>query len=789
MTARQRYYFMGLLWGFLWCPLVSMATHIIGGEVNYTCLGNDQYEVTLQLFRDCDTGVPPFDDPAEIDVLDQSGNELFVIQMVFRNNDTLSFDSSACSVIPPSACIHTTTYREVVSLPYRAGGYQLIYQICCRNQDIINIVDPTATQAAYHAFISQEALTGCNSGAKFDGWPPFYVCNGYPMDYDHSAVDVDGDSIVYELYTPYDLYPNLVTWQQPYNVSSMMGNPLPFGIDPITGVLFGTPFNNGTFIVGISAKEYRNGVLISTIRRDFQFIVTPCVSSVVADFMDSIPDCNYDLSVPFHNLSAPTLGPFEWDFGDNSPLSAVKNPVHTYPDTGWYTVRLIAAKGAPCVDTVYKQIHLVVDGTDIDVWAAPVVCNDERTLVVATNTLSNYNQITSYNWAPASLIISGQGTDSVWVRVNGGSIGLMVNATNNYNCKDTGNVVAIDMPVDIVQAAFDSIDLTCNASLSLSMINQSTALNDQFLWSFDTLATSTAIHPSYTFPDTGWYTIGLIAGVGQLCQDTTYQDVYIPLTGLSIETTTAQTICRHDTVLLTASQLPPSYTPAVDYQWMPAANIIAGQGTDSVYVLASSDLNLTVIATNSANCKDTSLTSIDVSSISPVLSITAQPIQIHVGQDVQLEANYDPNYTYNWFPDSTLNFLDIHDPIAKPRTTTNYYLTVQNQWGCQITDSIQVDVLPPICGNPVIFVPNAFSPDGDGYNDVLMVNGNHITEMTMAIYNRWGEKVFETNDQSIGWDGFYKGALLPADVYGYYMQCTCDGGGTLSLKGNITLLR
>jgi gliding motility-associated-like protein len=89
----------------------------------------------------------------------------------------------------------------------------------------------------------------------------------------------------------------------------------------------------------------------------------------------------------------------------------------------------------------------------------------------------------------------------------------------------------------------------------------------------------------------------------------------------------------------------------------------------------------------------------------------------------------------------------------------------------------------------LVFVPSAFSPDNDGHNDMLRVDGNNITSMTLQIYNRWGTLVFETSDQSMGWDGTYQGADLPPDVYGYYLQCTCDGGDSALLKGNITLLR
>lgn len=777
----------------IFCINATYATHIIGGEINYRCLGNNRYEITLQLFRDCDTGVPPFEDPAEIEILDASGFFLDTIRMNFRNNDTLAFTSSACSVIPPSACIHTTTYREIRTLPFRPKGYQLLYQICCRNQDIINIINPTGTEAAYHAVITEQALLGCNSAPQFDDWPPFYLCNGQPFSYDHSATDVDGDSIVYELCTPYDIFGTsfneLVDWRPPYNVNNMLGGSQPFTIDPVTGLLTGTPFTNGTFVFGICVREYRNGVLVGQIRRDFQFIVTACVTSITADFVPNIPPCNTSLVVDFSNLSNPINGPFIWDFGDGSPTSTQVDPMHSFPDTGQYTILLIAGLGTPCEDSIETDIELNIEAVEIDIVSAPIICNDDKVLLRAFNIFSEFNDVTSYVWSPPGNIISGQGTDSVWMSVSGGSFGVFLTATNAYGCSDFVQLTQIDVPIDTTIAAFDSTLFDCNRSLTVPFNNQSVASNGQYFWNFGNLATSTERNPSYTFPDTGTYEISLIAGYGNPCQDTFSRTLSIPFSGASIEAVGSQTICKSDTLLLRAFTTGQNYHDIVEYTWTPADNIISGQGTDSIWVLANSDIYFEVVATNTENCKDTNYTSVIVSTISPTLTVSATPDEIYLGQSSQLLATYDLDYTYTWRPDTTLNLMDIHDPIASPQVSTVYYVNVENRFGCSLLDSVAVQILPPLCGNPVVFIPSAFSPDNDGHNDVLMVEGNNITEMTFAIYNRWGQKVFETNDQNQGWDGTFRGSLLTPDVYGYYMQCVCDDGSEAFLKGNITLLR
>ena len=91
------------------------------------------------------------------------------------------------------------------------------------------------------------------------------------------------------------------------------------------------------------------------------------------------------------------------------------------------------------------------------------------------------------------------------------------------------------------------------------------------------------------------------------------------------------------------------------------------------------------------------------------------------------------------------------------------------------------------CGD--IFVPNAFSPDGDGQNDILYVRGNCIKNLLFAIYDRWGEKVFDTNDITKGWDGKYNGKQMNAAVFVYYLSATLTNDKQVIQKGNVTLVR
>jgi gliding motility-associated-like protein len=108
-----------------------------------------------------------------------------------------------------------------------------------------------------------------------------------------------------------------------------------------------------------------------------------------------------------------------------------------------------------------------------------------------------------------------------------------------------------------------------------------------------------------------------------------------------------------------------------------------------------------------------------------------------------------------------------------------------NSLGCSDT------VCQPISARviPLLDIPNAFTPNGDGVNDQVLVRGFGIVKMNFRIYNRWGQLVFQSGDQATGWDGKYKGALQPMDAYAYILDVEFTDGSRTTKKGDITLIR
>ena len=139
-------------------------------------------------------------------------------------------------------------------------------------------------------------------------------------------------------------------------------------------------------------------------------------------------------------------------------------------------------------------------------------------------------------------------------------------------------------------------------------------------------------------------------------------------------------------------------------------------------------------------------------------------------------------YTYLWSNGVTTNSnIDLENGF--------YSVTVTDANNCKELLTVKFDALIIDCVSPVIYVPNIFSPNGDGQNDNLYVRGQGIKTLDFLIFDRWGEKIFETGDQSQYWDGTYKGKDMPVGVYAYRLQATMSDGRSINKKGNISLVR
>ena len=371
---------------FLFTALVDLgATHIVGGDMRYRRLGRDTFEISLTIRRDCQFGLPEarFDDPAVVGIFDPRTGAFLRdfgtngrLIMTFDKDDTLKNTFvSDCGFEGTQVCVQEATYRAKIRLPFRQGGFMLAYQRCCRNQTLANIEDPLETGSTYLVEITEEAHLSGNSSPVFVQWPAIYICANLPLDFDHSAVDIDGDSLVYRLITPKTgatrdrpmpqppaapPYRD-VDFKPPFGLNNLLGGD-PLAIDLNTGRLTAVPNAVGQYLVGIVVEEYRNGVLISRVVRDFQYNVRICSDPPRADFNTGDYNCN-SLTVDFVNTSSPAATGFEWFFNypDQSPAfrSTEVNPSFTFPAEGVYDVRLVAIRNTDrCANEITKKVSV-----------------------------------------------------------------------------------------------------------------------------------------------------------------------------------------------------------------------------------------------------------------------------------------------------------------------------------------------------------------------------------------------------------------------------------------------
>ena len=162
------------------------------------------------------------------------------------------------------------------------------------------------------------------------------------------------------------------------------------------------------------------------------------------------------------------------------------------------------------------------------------------------------------------------------------------------------------------------------------------------------------------------------------------------------------------------------------------------------------------------------------------------------GQIVQLHGSPSgPGLDYYWTPDKYLSDPLSSDPTAQPKEEMMYIWVVSDSIakGCTFRDTVIIKPIEILCDTPEVFVPSAFSPDGDGVNDKLFVRGRNIKEMEFSVFDRWGNEVFYTEDPVEGWDGTYKGKGADKAVYVYQLRAVCITDEEYKTKGNVTLLK
>lgn len=547
--------YLGLFVALFWCGQIK-ATHIIGGEIYYDYVGvvgnNVQYKMYLKVYRDCDPIVTgTYDNPLVLTVFYGNGALYDTVSVPFPPGGAPQLPivvGNPCLIAPPNICTQEAIYVKTLTLPKNSNGYVLTYERCCRNAGIVNLMNAGDQGATYTVAIPPNhnaATNKINSSPRYKDYPPMVLCLNDNINIDHAATDPDGDSLVYELCDPYmgggklnnprfgpnSPIPipaktppyNYVTWTPGYSSNYPMdGNPA-FQIDPVTGRLTGTPNKLGKYVVAVCVKEYRNGVLLSENKRDFQFTVTTCQIKSVAAAASQTSFCE-GLTVNFTNQSS-NAWYYAWDFGDplnNNDTSSLPSPSYTYSDTGKYLIRLIANPGYICADTTYTLFE-VYDRLEPSYVPPPGQCFDGHSFNLEAGGL--YQQYAQFEWDFGAFGRQNNSFDKNPLGIQfiePGDFPVTLTIREN-GCVESYTDTLKLQPNPV--ASFKSTERMGCVPLEVQFENKSSAWSPiTMTWQFGDGTVSNEDNPVHVFTEPGTYDVALIAEVDDICVD---QDIHV----------------------------------------------------------------------------------------------------------------------------------------------------------------------------------------------------------------------------------------------------------------------
>lgn len=720
------------------------AKHIIGGVLTYECLGGGNYRFTMKMYRDCsDPTGAGFDFNAPFTIYKGNDTELTTLFISPQTITSIDPDDNPCVELPPNICVQEGIYifeYQFTDWP-ASESYHVSYQRCCRNNTITNIQTPGDVGATFTVELTPASQAVCNNSPVYNTFPPIVICVNEPLAYDHSAVDAEGDQLVYELCAPLvgggmgggtgcnGITPNPAC-PPPYNpvnfinppyspLNPMGGNPA-ISINPVTGELTGTPNTLGQFVVGICVSEYRNGQLLSVVRRDFQFNVANCQSVIDAELTatgvtidgDSyfIQNCN-DLTIPIDNTSTSisAVDEIRWEFEVEDSLWAFDTwDVNlTFPETGVYEGLLMLNPGTQCGDTAFIFIEIFPElvasfSYDYDTCVAGPVSFIDQSYI------DGPGEITAWRWNLGNGVIDTILKNPTNIYEEPGNVLVELEIWDANGCKDDTVSTVVYQPVPALILVKPNDTISCPpAEVFFNNLSTPIDLNYDIRWEFGDGEEGYEISPTHVYQETGTYDVRL--------------EITSPIG------------CYTDTVF---EELVRILTPPVaDFYFDPA----------------------------------------DPSNLNPEVNFYDQSIDaVHWDWYVngKLVAQ-QPNFNYS-MPDTGIQEVTLI--ITHPEK-------------CQDTMIQYVDVEPKV----TFFLPNAFTPNEDTVNDYFQGTGitRGITNFKMEIWNRYGDLVFQTTEVDQPWNGRVNntGKLVQNGVYVCIVTFTGPRGEPFEHRGYATVLR
>ena len=470
-----------------------------------------------------------------------------------------------------------------------------------------------------------------------------------------------------------------------------------------------------------------------------------------------------------------------WYFGDGDS-STNFIATHIYKDSGVFQITYVvydSTKYCRMYDTINEYVSLSplnalfsISDTNACVPAS-VVFTDESPYFLATSIWSFGDG--TYD--------TGRVVTHTYTSVNTWPIVYIIIDSSVCNFMDS-NFAVISTRNDSTVASFSSLILNeCDSNLQIQFTN--TSINAlQYEWDFGDGTTSTLMNPlhSWAIPDT--YTVRMISIDTNRChpRDTAYAS-YILKPNAIANFDVLPTACSGVAVFLDNLS-----NPSAQFTWIFSDGSISFLAEPNHVFTSAGTYTITLIIKDTSTCDiyDTLTKNIEILAF-PIANFIMDRDSFYYLDNIQF-TNLSQNFTDVIWHFGNGDTSIVENPLyTYPQIHAQQPCIIAYIEGTTCADTFCKDIY--INFEPRIGVPNAFTPNGDGINDEVRVEGSGIVELQFMIFNRWGEKVFESRDQNIGWNGIYKGQLQEMEAYAYTVKARFLDNTRKSFSGNITLLK
>ena len=480
---------------------------------------------------------------------------------------------------------------------------------------------------------------------------------------------------------------------------------------------------------------------------------------------------NFNSSVTSNDI----IKTYSWNFGDDS-TSALQNPSHYFNKKGVFYPKLIVTTEKGCKDTVLSKNPIKVASSPIGaITQTANGCVDLTVKFTAKLTIADTAAMT-WKWNFGNENSSNTNNPDPQTYRTAGDYKVNLFITSSLGCKDTVTTTVEAYAIPNINAGIDTA--VCKGrGKTLAASGGST-----YTWVPSTGLSCTNCANPVANPDSAiTYVVTGKSIHGCVNKDTINVTVKYPF---SMRPINGDTLCKGESMRLSASG-------AYRYNWTPSEGL---DNPNSASPMATPMQTTTyrVVGTDDKDCfTDTIYIPMVVYAI-PTVDAGLDK-SINVGQTVEITPKVSADVIdAKWSPSGQAFRSNFPNLTVKPRETTTYRVDVVNQGGCASFDEITINVL---CDGANIFIPNTFSPNADGMNDIFYPRGTGLFNIKrLKIFTRWGELVFEqnnfmANDATKGWDGTFKGNKLNPDVFVYVTEVVCDNNSVLTFKGNVALIR